>query len=371
MRSAYYVHEAVQDYIADLPSLGLAEGTQQKYGIYARRLAQASNAVAKERGKRTPMTVAEIDMRVISRYFATSTGHQGNLNNMLVPLRGFLNFCVASDAMDPAVPGRLLAGRKNKKVQRAPKHYVPAEQFDDFLDAGGLRHPSERMTIALFLYTLARRSEVSAIQFKHIDLAKGIINVYREKRDRWTEVGICPELGNELTGWLLAYRDEAGYGGTLYQFLQDYPDYYLVPRLKVVRERDKVTGRLAGVSHISGLDPAKPPVHIERLIKRCLDQLGVVTTRDGKTCKHLGEGCHTIRRSGARAMLKHLSESVGHDRALLQVTTMLDHEDTKDTLTYIGMDEEREQLNTWLKGNSMYGGRPKGGKVIPIRRATA
>jgi hypothetical protein len=108
---------------------------------------------------------------------------------------------------------------------------------------------------------------------------------------------------------------------------------------------------------------------MQRVAKRVLDGLEVEGTREGKSVSHLGEGMHTIRRSGARAMLKHLSEHYGHDRALVQVSIMLDHKDTKMTLRYIGMEQEREELNDWLKGHSMYGESPEppGATVIPLR----
>ena len=63
---------------------------------------------------------------------------------------------------------------------------------------------------------------------------------------------------------------------------------------------------------------------------------------------------HRIRRSGARAMSDHLALDLGNDKALLQVSVMLNHSGTQQTLAYIGLDIEREQLNDWLRGISMY-----------------
>jgi len=92
---------------------------------------------------------------------------------------------------------------------------------------------------------------------------------------------------------------------------------------------------------------------MEWAVKRILVRLGV-QGRDGLLRKHLGEGMHTIRRSGARAMFDHLALDLGNDKALLQVSVMLNHQGTQQTLSYIGLDIEREQLNDWLRGNSMY-----------------
>lgn len=68
-------------------------------------------------------------------------------------------------------------------------------------------------------------------------------------------------------------------------------------------------------------------------------------------------------------MLKNLSEQLGHDRALIQVCIMLDHQDTKMTLRYIGMDLEKTELNDWLRGHSMYGQTdpPPVAAVVPLR----
>jgi integrase len=364
-RRVYHVPEALEDYGADLRTLGLAASTVKGYSGYLARFGRVCDEVAKERGKHSPLTVEEIDPRVISRYFASSTGEQGNLNNMLVPVRLFLAWCVAAGWLETGAVTRLLGRRKTKAPVRKPKHYIPPERFDEMLEAPSLQHPSERMVVAAALFTLCRRSEIAGLQLRHIDLAAGVLRVYRGKRSRWTDVGICPELGEELNNWLGYYAFSMDQAGPHFM-MADHPDWKLIPRLKHRRTRDD-QGRIIMSGQID-LDPAGTPIHLERIIKRVLDDLGVESVRDGRQVKHLGEGCHTVRRSGARAMLDHLSKDLGHERALLQVATMLDHDDPKQTLLYIGMDQEREELNTWLRSNSMYGAPKRPGNVVPIRR---
>jgi integrase len=364
-RRVYYVPEALDDYMAELGTLGLAANTVACYRGYLARFGRICQDVARERGKRTPLTVEEIDGRVMTCYFSTSTGKQGNLNNMLIPVRLFLTWCVASGWLDQGAPARLMGNRKYKRPERQPKYYIPAEDFPAMLEAPCLVHPSERMIVALALYTLGRRGEIGGLRLRDIDLNKLSLNVYRQKRKRWTEVAICPELHEELLRWLKIYGEH--YEHSAYGLLDAYPDWHLIPRLvRRIERNDK--GQISRVSHID-LNPGNYPVHMERLVKGVLDHLGVTETRDGTRVRHLGEGMHTVRRSGARAMLDHLSRDVGHERALLQVATMLDHDDPKQTLLYIGMDKERDDLNNWLRSNSMYGApkRPDG-KVIPIRR---
>ena len=364
-RTVVYVTDALAAYDTELGSLGLAPNTIAGYRGYLARFGRICDQVARERGKRAPLTVEEIDPLVISRYFATSTGKQGNLNNMLHPVRQFLNWCVALGWADAGMPSRLVGNRKYKKPQRAPKHYIEPELFGDLLDAPCLIHPSQRMAMAMLLYTLARRGEVGFVKLGHIDLTRGTINIYRDKRDRWTEVGISPELHEELLGYLSWYG--AVYQHGAYDLLSRQPDWHLIPRIKRHYQRDEL-GRLGEVTDIT-VDPSNTPVHLERMVKKVLNHIGVEGTRSSDVTDHIGEGCHTIRRSGARAMLDHLSKDLGHERALLQVSTMLDHDDPKQTLLYIGINQERRELNDWLKTNSMYGAQKRRpADVVPIRR---
>src|SRR6185437_2800705 len=107
---------------------------------------------------------------------------------------------------------------------------------------------------------------------------------------------------------------------------------------------------------------------LENIVKNALDVLGA-DTENGVYVRHLGEGMHTIRRSGARAMFDYLTDEVGEAKSLLQVSIMLDHDDPQMTLRYIDKDVERDRLNTFLKTGSMYGpahrGRPQG-NVVPM-----
>jgi integrase len=213
----------------------------------------------------------------------------------------------------------------------------------------------DRAIIALALYTLARQSEIKNIRLCDYDAGKGEIRLYREKRDRWTTTGVTPELGGELYRWEVTYAREMGYMSP-HTMIREHPEWLLVP------SRGRGNGRL---------QPEVPVGVMARVAKRLLTDLGVQGTRHGKAVDHLGEGMHTFRRSGARAFLKQLSEGLGHQRALVQVSLMLDHEDLKQTIRYIGMEQEREELNDWLRGNSMYATPepPRGGSVVPIRRA--
>jgi integrase len=366
-----FMPDAIEAFEAEQRSLGLAERTMLAQCGFVRRLGKVCAQEAVRRGKRQPLKAAEIDGPVITAFFDTCAGGTGNRNNMLVALRKFLAWCEMQGAMPPGTPARLLAARKHKKFTRQPKHYIPVEQFGAALDISGERHPQDRIIMALALYTLCRSGEITGLRLKHVDLRAGTIKVYREKRQRWTDVAICPELNDELLAWLHWYATQACLwsAGVL---LDRQPEWRLIPRLRPDQAHD-ANGRFYGQALGYSLDPEHTPVHPERVVKQALDVLGAQTVNTSNT-RHLGEGMHTIRRSGARAMLDHLSVTLGQDRALIQVATMLDHEDPKQTLLYIGLDQEREQLNDWLRSNSMYGTggnngmlRQGNGRVVPLR----
>lgn len=345
-----YVPEALEIFRAEQATSGLAANTVYNQATYANRFDRVCREQAQERGKHSPLRVAEIDSTVISAYFATCAGGQGNRNNMLIVLKKFLKWAELTRLLEAGETERLLGSRKYRKAPRQPKYYVPVEDFQALLDSA-TRHPCDRAVVALALYTLCRRSEINQLRLQDVDLAAQTLHVYRPKRRRWTDIGISPELEAELVSWLEWLARELGYG-TVRHLMEQQPGWLLIPRLDPIFARNE-RGQVCGVSRWE-IDPLSKQCHLENIAKRGLDATGAKTP-EGITVRHCGEGLHTIRRSGARAMLDHLSLTLGNDKALLQVATMLDHENPQMTLVYIGLDQEREQLNKWLRGNSMYG----------------
>lgn len=339
-----------------LTGRGLAAGTIDRHMSAAQAFARACQSV-----KGPGVTMGQIDPQCVSRFFAAHKGGQGSRNNKIESLRHFLSWAEKNRYLRPGfTAGELLDGYKSRKAERAPKYYIDAQEFTAALEAAGQRHPRDRAVIALGLYTLARQSELGPLRLRDLDMEGRTVRLYREKRKRWTETGMTPELHDELTAWLRAYAAERGYLSP-HTMIREHPDWLVVPAKKTFRAKGGRTG--------SRLTPDRPMVAMERVAKRMLTDLGVTGTRQGSSVDHAGEGMHTIRRSGARAMLKNLSDRLGHDRALLQVAVMLDHEDTKMTLRYIGMEQEKDELNDWLRGHSMYGpaSPPPMAAVVPLR----
>jgi integrase len=332
------VADAVPVFLDYQAGRGLSAGTVKRHGVAARAFLAACQDV-----KGPGVTMGQVDHECVARFFAGLSGGQGYRNNCLETLKGFLVWAEKWGYLRPGFTSlKLLEGYKGRKAERAPKYYLDAQEFPAALEAAGQRHPVDRAVIALALYTLARQSEIKAIRLCDLDFDKREIRLYREKRDRWTTTGLTPELADELNQWLITYAEAMGYFNP-HTMAREHPDWLLVP------SRGRGNRKL---------QPEVPIGVMERVAKRLLTDLGVQGTRRGKTADHLGEGMHTFRRSGARAFLKSLSEGLGHQRALIQVSLMLDHEDLKQTIRYIGVDQEREELNDWLRGHSMYGKLP-------------
>jgi hypothetical protein len=66
------------------------------------------------------------------------------------------------------------------------------------------------------------------------------------------------------------------------------------------------------------------------------------------------EGCHTLRRSGARALFDDLVERGGYDGVLRHVSAMLHHKSTLMTERYLGLDVDVKKRNDLIRGKKMY-----------------
>jgi integrase len=350
------VRDAVASYREEMTSLGLAPNTMSGRTSFLRRFGEACDVVATERGQRGGCGMQAIDPAHVARFFAPLAARsQGCRNNALDALRQFLFWAERMGYLARDEHERILGSRKYKTHTRRPKHYIPASDFASALDIAGDREPGERVTMALAIYTLARTSEIAAIRLSDVDLMKRSLRVYRSKTHRWTEVGICPELYAELRDWLAYYASECGATGP-WPMMIEHPDWYLTPRREYQAGR-RPSGQFDPPGATYTIQPELAAINQQRIVKRVLTGLGVVLPSGSgpRSVTAVGEGMHTIRRSGARAMLDYLALELGQDKALLHVSVMLDHSDPRVTLAYIGMDIERDQLNDRLRAAPMYG----------------
>jgi integrase len=345
------VRTAISQYAEVLAGQGLKQPYVDRilYTLQGR----AGLLAACQKTKGPNVTMGQVDDHCVSVFFQSHTGGNGSRNNKLVHVRKFLVWAERKKMLRPGVCVEdILAGQHARKFQRAPKIYLEADEFEALLDRAEEHHIRDRALVAVILFTLARQSEVRLMKLSDLDLAKQTLQVYREKTSRWTEAGVTPELAEEMNYWLTWYADNTGYGTDVDRMVAEHPDWHLIPCGK--------TGR-----HWRDMNPERPVNAVQDIVQNVLAAMGYESLKN--------EGGHTVRRSGARQMFLHLRDDLGSDGALVMVQAMLDHDNVMVTLKYIGMDQEKDKLNNWLKTNSMYGTRPRPeSNVLPFpQRDTA
>lgn len=357
--------QLVAECLDDLASKDYSPATLTGGRSFLNRFVITCNKLTHERsrGRRDECVSTDLDPVYIAKYFTALGGSQGNKNNALVHVRNLVTYAERMNYIRKGGADWLVGSRHAKKTQRTPKHYVDVQDFPALLDLAEQWHPEDRAIMALALFTLCRASEIQCLRLRDIDLMARTITMFRPKTDRWTEVPIGAELELELGIWLDAYAHEIGYT-CIASLMEAHPEWYVCPRKEYRPPRKAADGKYGGHSLESfTLAPDQPPPRLENVVKRVLSKMGVEVVQ--------GEGMHTVRRSGARAMLDHLAVTLGQDKALLQVSLMLDHSDPKTTLIYIGVDIERRQLADFIRGGgSMYGDMAAGheGNVVTLPR---
>lgn len=220
----------------------------------------------------------------------------------------------------------------NVRVPRTSRMRVPVEQFPALLDAA--KHPRDRAVVALGLFLFLRGSELRTLQIQDVNFTDATVHIYRHKTQDEDTLPMCQELQEELSKYLSWYRQDQG-------DLQ--PNWFLVPA-KFSQKFTWVDGQRVLLDGPTPLRPERPMSHPYRPAKRALDALDLDAP---------GEGEHTLRRSGARAWFNTL-RAEGHSGALMRVSSMLGHSDTRITEHYIGVDSERVERNNILSGNRMF-----------------
>ena len=278
-----------------------------------------------------------ITERHVTEFLAkmAETHSPASLRLDMTVLRTFLKWCARTGRMpkhsDP------MAGRKGPKVPHKERKRIHVSKFPALLEAAGKRHPRDRIFIALGLYTLSRVSEITSMRVGDVDLDAGYItsNVWKSKRmDR---LKISRDLDTELRMWFTFYAEQVG---------PLTGDMFLIParelRMEVgVPTTDRsfrlIPDRMVGNT-------------ATRMVKPALSDIGFDL---GVYADLKGEGAHTLRRSGARAMFDKLSAE-GHPRALRVVQSQLHHSNQSQTESYIGAEIDRLDRDEALTDFSLY-----------------
>lgn len=314
------VSDAIDQYLGHLRARGLARNS-----IRSHRQALGKALICWGN-----IQVQNVEPRHIDRLFSENQWGASTRNLYLGYLRQFFAWARHQGYMgrdtDPT------HGWRNSRVPRVEKMRLPLEEFPALLDAA--THPRDRALLALGLFTFLRGSEIQTLTVGDLDLRHNTLAIFRHKTREEDVLPVSSELSQEMVRWLNWYRqDQEGLNS----------GWYLIPAKKP-DEWVNVDGKLVCVNSLVSVRPERKVTHPYRIPQRALAQLGY----DPK-----GEGEHTLRRSGARALFDTL-RSQGYDGALMRVSSMLGHRDTRVTERYIGLTLERTQRNEQFAGQPMF-----------------
>lgn len=202
--------------------------------------------------------------------------------------------------------------------------------------------------LALAANTGLRASDVTGLRLQDVDLERGELRVHVHKTGRLDHLPITADLDRELRRWLGWFTARMAYIGQPME-----GSFLLFPALGHRNVRRN------GVMQFWGdPQPHARLAHPARVVQRALQRIGI---EDTTFC-----GFHTIRRSTARLMFDSLSQN-NYDNALRLTASLLGHRATATTERYLGIDQDREKRNEFLRGRSLLG--QSGANVTPIRKA--
>ena len=322
MNNSMTITEAVPQYVRHLQARGLGPRTIKTHQ-------QPLNRALVLWGD---ILVSSIKPHHIDHLFESSGWAPRTLNLYLSTTRNFFAWCRRTRLIprdyDPT------DGWRSVRAPQTEKLYIPIEEFGTLLDS--CDNARDRGIVALGLFTFMRGSEISTLKVGDLDLDRHELRIYRHKTKQADVMPVSTELAGELTRWLNAYRKQLG---TLRS------DWYLVPArgpLPMLWSEDR--GCLQPTGEPAPLRPSTLMRRPYAAVRRAVNRLGY----DDK-----GQGVHLLRRSGARALFDRLRHE-GYDGALMRVSSMLGHADTKTTEIYLGLGLEREQRNELLAGRPMF-----------------
>lgn len=269
---------------------------------------------------------------------ASKTKQPQSLRNDHTILAGFFEWARKTKRMahdnDP-----MYGIRKPKRAHRE-RNRLHVSKFPALLDAAEARCKRDRVALALLLYTLGRDGEITDLRIRDVELDAGYLKYRVHKSGAEDRMPICAELDAELRSWLTYYTSEVG-------FLE--PHFYLVPSRDTKGVLDG-NGQICRNEQVRLVPDRRIPA-LGKIVTPVLDAIGFPTKDEhGRPC---GEGAHTVRRSGARALFDSLV-STGYDHALRVVQSMLHHSSMITTEAYIGVTADRRTRDDLIKGQTMY-----------------
>ena len=316
------ISDAASGFLNYMSAQGLSKSTIGTAAIVLRHMQRVTG----------PIDVADIQPSHIDGMFSNQEWGMGTRNNYLMHVRGFMKWCrthklVAPD-YDPC------AGWRTHKVVKRQKTWLTLPVLASMLMNAS---PRDRAFMALGIFTFMRASEIAALKVGDLDFNDNEIDIFRIKTKQEDRIPMCIELRQEMTHWFLHYRDMCG---------DLDPDWLVIP--------SQHPTPMKGVPGVRKLVPTgapaklKPTVHVSSphlIVRKAMQRQGIVLKQ--------GDGCHILRRSGARNLFEEL-RNTGHDGAARRVQSMLGHSSVVMTELYLGIDNEKRQRNQMLAGKPMF-----------------
>lgn len=230
----------------------------------------------------------------------------------------------------------LLEGTRARKVPQRDRLIIPSGEWPTLLNS--CDDPRDRAMVALSLYLFTRISETTNLRWRDVDFQNHTITVYRSKTQTLDVLPMCEELEHELKRWRIEYGRLAGE--------VPKPGWTLVPPYR--------GGNWVGVPGKRGVlqRVGDKMLRVTAVQTGGTERIQRVMRRAGYNL-NLGEGGHTLRRSGATALYNELS-SRGHDRAIRMCQAMLGHSSIQTTEVYLALSLDRKARNDLLAGKRMF-----------------
>lgn len=327
--STVYLSDAIEEYGLHMQARGLAHATRKN----------AAQVLHKALVGWGNILVSSITDSHVDRLFTAGDWAPRTRNLYMQNLRQFFKWCRLRRYMSKDYDPTDLWGTA-KVPTNQDKLRIPVSEFAALLDAAP--HPRDRAIVALGLFTFMRGSEMSTLRVGDLNLGLAQLRMTRHKTADEDVLPVSSELASEMARYLNWYRADQG---TLNE------SWFLVPAKNPDPWEQGPDGLLRRREAPASLRPRTMESKPYRAVQRALRAAGYDV---------LGEGAHTLRRSGARALADSL-RSTGYDGALLRVASMLGHKSTKVTEHYIGWGLERTQRNEMIAGKPMFpdmGARP-------------
>lgn len=280
-----------------------------------------------------------------------------SLANHFHTMNSFFRWCVETGR----IKRHPMAGMKPPEFTVRERNRLEVSKFPGLLDAA--QFPRDRFLMAMGLYTLGRTVEILSCRIGDIkhDLRRIKMDVAKVRGRMRVGTDLKPitiELQDEIDRWLIEYS-------RMFGKLED--DWYLVPTrtqgqpLRVSRNGDPSApgAIMINWNYIpTGRCGKATP---KQIVQEALEAVGFPTRATDGTA--LGEGMHTLRRSGARARYD-AKRWMGHDNAIRHVQMLLNHANAGMTEHYIGINLDKIERDEELMDDYMYPQNREDGKVV-------